>query len=167
MAAARVWHASRLARAIGSRYFMAACAPISPRRTRSWTDAGSSSTRPRRRETQLALWPNRLPSATWSRPEAFPRVASNQPCSIAVSASAWRSEWLRIKASTSVIAHTVACTVSQRSRRSARSRLYPSITTKRPGSLSATTTIGSCWPCSAREASSRRSCSGRRTRSSA
>ena len=165
IAAQRVSHASRLARAMGSRCFMAAWAPISPLRTHSWTAGGRCSTRPRRPETQLGLRSNRRARASRSSPKPCCSSARSQPCSRAVSASARRSERSRIRAPTSFIAHTVAVTVSPRRRRSARTRLYPSITTKRPGSLAATTTIGTCWPRWASELSSRRSCSGRRTRS--
>jgi hypothetical protein len=44
-----------LARAMGTKYFMATCAPISPQRTRSWIDSANSFTNPSRRDTQLKL----------------------------------------------------------------------------------------------------------------
>jgi len=45
--------ACRLARAKGTSYLAAPCAPISPRRTRSWMASGSSWTSASRRLTQL------------------------------------------------------------------------------------------------------------------
>jgi hypothetical protein len=48
-----------LARAIGTRYFMATWAVIAPARTCCCTVSGSSSTSASRRETQLTLRSNR------------------------------------------------------------------------------------------------------------
>jgi len=48
-----------LARAIGTRYFIATCAAIAPARTCCCTVSGSSSTSASRRETQLTLRSNR------------------------------------------------------------------------------------------------------------
>lgn len=60
---------STLARAMGTRCFIAAWAPIRPSRTCSCTAEGSSLTRASRRDTQLALRSNRRASSSWSSPK--------------------------------------------------------------------------------------------------
>lgn len=162
--AARASQSLRLARAIGSRYFIAAWDEMWPSRTRSCTESGSSFTKPSRRDTQLGLRQNRSDRSAVDMPPSW-RARSSQDCSIAVSTSSARCECRRSRASASLKAHTVARTVSSRRRRSARSRLWPSMTRYRPGSDAGTTTIGICWPTSDKEPSNRRSFSGRRTRS--
>lgn len=54
-AAAIRWHSSALARAIGTRYFIATWAQIAPARTCCCTVSGSSSTSASRRDTQLTV----------------------------------------------------------------------------------------------------------------
>lgn len=162
--AARTSQSLQLARAIGSRYFIAAWDEMRPSRIRSCTERGSSFTRPSRRDTQLGLRQSRSDSSATAMPPSC-SASMSQACSMAVSASSARCECRRSRASASLASHTVARTVSSRSRRRARTRLWPSITTYRPGSAAATTTIDTCWPTSDKEPSSRRSFSGRRTRS--
>lgn len=135
-----------------------------PSRTCSCTERGSSFARPSRRDTQLGLRQSRSDSSATAIPPSCSASISHA-CSMAVSASSARCECRRSRASASLTSHTVARTVSSRSRRRARTRLWPSITTYRAGSTAATTTIGTCWPTSDKEPSSRRSFSGRRTRS--
>lgn len=127
-AASRV-QSSVLARAIGTRCFIAAWAPICPSRTCSCTDLGSSITRASRRETQLTLRSNRRASSSCSSPKLDCSSASNHPCSSADSLSAERIDRISSNASTSSMSHTVACTRSCPSFLSARNRLCPSITT--------------------------------------
>jgi hypothetical protein len=103
---------SALARAIGTRCFIAAWAPIRPLRTSSCTVSGSSLTRARRRDTQLGLRSNRRASSSRPSPKTDSSSCSSHPCSSADSASAERSDRLRTSASASLIAHTVALTVS-------------------------------------------------------
>lgn len=119
---ARVSQSLRLARAIGSRYFMAAWDEMRPSRTCSCTETGSSLTKPRRRDTQLALRQNRIDSSAEDMPPSW-RASRSQACSMAVSASSARCECRSSRASASLRSHTVARTVSSRSRRKARSRL--------------------------------------------
>ena len=125
--AARASQSLRLARAIGSRYFIAAWDEMAPSLTRSCTETGSSRTKPSRRDTQLALRQNRIDSSAGGIPPSC-RASSSQACSMAVSASSARCECRSSKASASLSSHTVACTVSSRSRRRARRRLWPSMT---------------------------------------
>jgi len=143
---------------------MAAWDEMRPSRTRSCTESGSSLTRPSRRDTQLGLREKRKASFSWLRPPSY-RVSTSQACSMAVSASSARCACRSSRASASLRSHTVASTVSWRSLRRARQRLKPSMTTYLPACAAATTTIGTCWPTSESEASSRLSFSGRRTRS--
>ncbi len=114
---------SGLARAMGTMCFIAAWAPMRPRRTSSCTISGSSLTRASRRDTQLWLRPKRCASTSWPRPKLDSSSASSQPCSSADSPSAARSVRLRSNASTSSIGHTVVMTVSCPSRFAARIRL--------------------------------------------
>lgn len=120
--AARASQSLRLARAIGSRYFIAAWDEMRPSRTCSCTERGSPFTKPSRRDTQLGLRQNRNDSSAEGMPPSW-RVRSSQACSMAVSASSARCECRRSRASASLRSHTVARTVSTRSRRRARSRL--------------------------------------------
>jgi len=124
---ARASQSPRLARAIGSRYFIAAWDEMRPSRTRSCTETGSSFTRPSRRDTQLGLRLNRNDSSAGAMPPSW-RATSSHACSMAVSASSARCECRSSRASASFRSHSVARTVSRRSRRRARRRLYPSIT---------------------------------------
>jgi len=78
-----------LARAIGSRYFIAACEETVPARTRSCTDSGSSLTKPRRRDIQLVLREKRFARSSALIPPAC-SARSSHACSIAVSASSAR-----------------------------------------------------------------------------
>lgn len=78
-----------LARAIGSRYFIAAWDEMVPSRTRSCTDSGNSLTRPRRRDTQLGLREKRLARSSALIPPVC-SARSSQACSIAVSTSSAR-----------------------------------------------------------------------------
>jgi hypothetical protein len=112
-----------LARAIGTRYFIAAWATMCPSRTSSCTTAGSSLTNASRRDTQLGLRSNRFASSSWPRAKTDCSSCSNHPCSSADSASAERNDRLRTNASTSLIDHTVAWTTSWPSRASERTRL--------------------------------------------
>lgn len=135
---------SALARAIGTRCFIAAWALIRPARTCSCTACGSSVTSASRRDTQLALRSNRRASSSWSRPKLDCSSASIHPCSSADSDSLLRIDRTSSSASASPMSHTVACTVSCPSLFSARTRLCPSMTTKRLSSAARTTTIGTC-----------------------
>lgn len=112
MARASCSHCSRLARAIGTRYFIAAWATICPSRTASCATTGSSLTSASRRDTQLGLRAKRAASSSWPRPKTDCSSASSHPCSSADSASAERNERHSTNASTSVIDHTVAWTTS-------------------------------------------------------
>ena len=78
-----------LARAIGSRYFIAAWDEMVPARTRSCTDSGSSLIRPRRRDTQLVLREKRFARSSALIPPTC-SARSSHACSIAVSASSAR-----------------------------------------------------------------------------
>jgi hypothetical protein len=120
--AARASQSLRLARAMGSRYFIAAWDVMRPSRTRSCTEAGSSFTKPSRRDTQLGLRQNRNDSSAGGIPPSCSATRS-QACSMAVSASSARCECTSSRASASLRSHTVARTVSCRSRRRARTRL--------------------------------------------
>jgi len=135
---------STLARAIGTRCFIAAWAPIRPSRTCPCTTEGSSVTRASRRDTQLALRSNRRDSSSWSSPKLDCSSASSHPCSSADSDSLQRMARTKSSASASPMSHTVACTTSWPSLLSARSRLCPSTTTYRPSCAAGTTTIGTC-----------------------
>jgi len=55
---------SRLARAKGTKYFMAACAPRTPDRTCCWIGSGSAMASPMRRLTQLGLLSKRRPNSS-------------------------------------------------------------------------------------------------------
>jgi hypothetical protein len=123
IAAASCSQSARLARAIGTRYFIAAWATMRPCRTSSWTEEGSSFTSARRRDTQLALRSKRRASSSWSRPKLDCSSASSHPCSSADSDSAVRIDRLSSRASASSVDHTAALTVSSPSRRAARTRL--------------------------------------------
>jgi hypothetical protein len=159
-------HSRPLARAIGRRGFIAACGEIRPSRTSSCTGAGSSRTRPKRRDTQLGLRSSCLASSSWLLPRLVCSSSSSHPCSSADSASSQRRLRARSSASASPSSHTAAVTMSLPKRLRARTRLYPSITTYRPGSPGeAITTIGTCCPCSESEPRSLLSLPGRRTRS--
>jgi hypothetical protein len=57
---------SALNRATGTRNFIATCEVIAPLRTCCCTGAGSNSTRPIRRETQLTLRSKRRANSSWS-----------------------------------------------------------------------------------------------------
>ncbi len=83
---------SLLARAIGTRYLPAAWGPIRPFLTCSCTDSGSSSTRARRRVTQLTHRSNWSLSSSKLLPKLRCSSDSNHPCSRADSASADRIE---------------------------------------------------------------------------
>jgi len=114
---------------MGTKCFIAAWAPMRPRRTSSCTASGSSLTRASRRDTQLWLRPKRCASISWPKPKLDCSSDSSQPCSSADSVSAERSDRLKSSASASSISHTVALTVSCPRRLAARIRLWPSITT--------------------------------------
>ncbi len=158
-------HAWVLMRAIGTRNFIATCVPTSPRRTCSCTESGRASTSAMRRETQLVLRSKRRARSSRSYPNRLSSSASNQPCSSAVSWSDRRSDWSRTRASASLSCQIVTRTVSWPSSFSAAMRLKPSITRYRSGSPGiATTTIGTCCPDAASDASSLRCRSGHRTR---
>ena len=109
--AARASQSLRLARAMGSRYFIAAWDEMRPSRTHSCTERGSSPTKPSRRETQLGLRQNRFDSSTEGIPPSW-RASRSQACSMAVSASSARCECTSSRASASLRSHTVALTVS-------------------------------------------------------
>ncbi len=113
---------SRSRRTSGTRSFIAALAGIFPVRTRPWISSGSSSTRARWRETQLALRLRRRAISAAERPRR--RSCDNsQPCSNAVSAGAVRRPRAKSRASPSLIPHTTVRTTSTPKRRSARIRL--------------------------------------------
>lgn len=154
-----------VARAMGTRCFIAACAPIRPRRTSSWTATGSSPTSASRRDTQLGLRSKRSASSSCPSPKLDCSSDRSHPCSSADSASADRSDRARSSADSSSSSHAVAQAVSRPRRFSARTRLYPSTTTKRSPVTPATTTIGACCPCAASDDSTCRSFAGRLTRS--
>lgn len=165
IAVASASQSARVARAMGTRQRIAAYAPIAPRRTCSCTASGSSTTNASRRDTQLALRPSARATASWLRLKLDASICTNHACSMAVSPSPVRSERANSSASISPSAHTVARTTSCPSRRSARRRRKPSITTYRSGwPGAATTTIGVCCPASASAARSRASRAGQRAR---
>lgn len=144
---------------------MTACAGSRPARTCSCTAGGISRTRPRCLDTQLGLRPSRVASSSPLSPWRSLSSRKSHPLSSALSLADWRWPRSAKSASASETGHTIADTVSRPSRRRARRRRCPSITTYRPGSsASATTTIGTCWPLSDSDPSSRRSASARRTR---
>jgi len=155
---------SALARAKGRRKRIAACAGILPERTSSWMATGSSRTSPSRRDTQLGLLSNRAASSSSPHPALAASSVSSHPCSSGVSPRATRSERTSTSASASPIVQTTARTVSCPNRASARTRAYPSMSTKRSGAAAGTTTTGVCCPRSESEANSRRSASRLRTR---
>jgi len=164
MALASCSHSPRLARAIGTRCFIAAWGAMRPCWTSPCTSDGSSWTSASRRETQLGLRSNRSASSSWPKPWLSDSADSSHPCSRADSGAELRMDRASTSASASLRSHCVAWTRSWPRRRRARTRLWPSMTTYLPASCAATTTIGTCWPLSAIDPRSLRSRSGRRTR---
>jgi hypothetical protein len=118
----RTSQASPFARAIGTRYLIAAWAGIRPVRMCSCTGRGRSSTSDSLWETQLTLRSKRFAMSSWVSGR-FRSTWSNHPCSIAVSRFAERMDLSRTRASVSLISHTVARTVSAPSRFRRRTRL--------------------------------------------
>jgi len=112
IACARRSQSARLARAMGTRCFIAAWAPMRPRRTSPCTASGSSLARARRRDTQLGLRSKRSASSSWLIPKLVCSSLSNQPCSRADSASAERRDRLSSRASASLMLHSAATTMS-------------------------------------------------------
>jgi hypothetical protein len=119
---------SALTRATGTRYFIATCAASFPSRTCCWIASGNNSTSASRRETQLGLRSKRRANSSSPQPKRCSISASSQPCSSALSCGLNRSDLDSSKASDSLIAQTVASTVSRPSCSSAATRLWPSIT---------------------------------------
>jgi len=112
MALASCSHSPRLARAIGTRCFIAAWGAMRPCWTSPCTSDGSSWTRASRRETQLGLRSNRSASSSWPKPWLSDSADSSHPCSRADSGAELRMDRASTSASASLRSHWVARTRS-------------------------------------------------------
>lgn len=114
---------ARLARANGTRYFIAAWATSSPRSTLCWTDSGRALTRPSRRLTQLTLRSNRRDNSSSDRANLTCNSCNQSPCSNALWSAPVRISRPSKRASASPMSQQAACSVSHPSRFIALTRL--------------------------------------------
>lgn len=157
MAEARIWACAALARATGTRHFMALCAGIRPATTSRCTGSGRTRIRSNRRATQFLERPSRCAMVSRSTPSPSTSSWISRACSRADRGEAiWPIRTHR-SASAARRFRTCARTTSCPSRLSPATRRCPSMTRYSSRLSPGTTVIGNSWPLSSSEASKPRS----------